>query len=101
VLTITLNDGSTVSGGVTNDTELECTAPEDTQTTSEDGDSGGGDQSGDGDNSGSDDNQAQENESDAESSCSTANLTPGAVIHEAELRITSAGSVWSKVDLVS
>jgi hypothetical protein len=59
VLTITLNDGSTVSGAVTNDTELECTAPG-TTTQGEDGDRGddnstSGDDnnpSGDGDNRG-------------------------------------------------
>src|SRR5437588_2437324 len=60
VLTIVLNDGSTVSGKVTNDTELECMAPEQNQTVHEDGGGGGGDQSGDGDNTGSGgDNQAQ------------------------------------------
>jgi hypothetical protein len=101
VLTISLNDGPTVSGAVTSDTELECTASEESQTMGEDGDGGGGDQSGDGENSASEDDQAQENENAAENSCSAANLTPGAVVHEAELRITSAGSVWSKVELVS
>src|SRR5205085_8920142 len=68
VLTIMLNDGSTVSGAVTNDTELECMAPEQSQTVHEDGDGGGGDQSGDGDNhSGDDQNEAAEqNENQAE-----------------------------------
>jgi hypothetical protein len=134
VLTITLNDGSMVSGVVNNNTELECTAPEDTQTVHMDGDGGSGDQSGSDDQSGSgDDNQtsgtddqsatedqgdaaeqnenqaedqneneaAEENEDAAENNCSTANLTPGTMVREAELKISSAGSVWDKVELES
>jgi hypothetical protein len=131
VLTIKLNDaaGTTVSGAVTNDTELECMAPEQSQTVHEDGDGGSGD-----DNSGSDDNQsagddqgdaaeqnenqaedqnenqaedqneneaAEENENEAENNCSTMNLTAGTVVREAELRISSAGSTWKKVELES
>src|SRR5437660_1227867 len=45
VLTIMLSDGSSVSGAVTNDTELECMASDQGQTIHEDGDSGSGDQS--------------------------------------------------------
>jgi hypothetical protein len=133
VLTIVLNDGSTITGRVTNDTELECMAPEQNQTMHEDGDRGDGDQSGDGDNSGSGDNQAQasgdqssgedqgdaaeqndnqaedqneneaaeENENEMENNCSTSHLTPGTIVHEAELRISSTGSIWKKVELES
>ena len=118
VLTIMLNDGSTVSGAVTNDTELECLAPEQSQTVHEDGDGGGGDQSGDGDNQSGDDqgeaaeqneNQAEDqneaaeeqNENEAENNCSTSSLTGGTMVREAELRISSAGSVWKKVELES
>jgi hypothetical protein len=128
VLTIMLGDGSTVSGSVTNDTELECTAPEQRQTIHEEGDGGSGEQSGSGDDQaqGSDDqsvgedqgdaaeqneNQAEdENENDAaeqnenedvQNNCSTADLTQGTVVREAELRISNAGSVWKKVELGS
>src|SRR5438477_7230245 len=45
MLTIMLHDGTTVSGAVTNDTELECIAPAQSQTVHEDGDGGSGDQS--------------------------------------------------------
>lgn len=126
VLTIMLNDHSLVSGSVTNDTEIECMAPEGSTAVHEDGD-GGGDQSGDGDQNANGDDQAQnmdgqgagedqgeaaepnedqaeeqnENENEAGNNCSTANLTPGAVVREAELRISSAGSVWNKVELGS
>src|SRR5437588_6706236 len=54
-LTILLNDGSTVSGRVTRDTELKCIAPEPSSTMHDDGDRAGEDPSGDGDNSGSGD----------------------------------------------
>ena len=33
--------------------------------------------------------------------CTTADLTPGAVVQDAELRISSAGAVWDEVELVS
>jgi hypothetical protein len=121
ILTIALNDGSTVKGAVTNDTELECMAPgQSSTTTHDDGDPGsGGDNQGSGDNNqGSGDNDANENQGDdqgdqnnqgddqgedqgAQQNCSTANLTPGAVVHEASLRIGGSGAAWQKVELVS
>jgi hypothetical protein len=124
VLTITLGDGSVVSGVVNDNTELECTAPEETQTVHEDGDGGSGDQSSGDDNSGdssgdqsatddqgdtaeqSDDQGEDQNddaaeETETENSCSTANLTPGAMVNEAELSISGSGSVWKKVELAS
>jgi hypothetical protein len=117
VLTIQLNDGSTVKGAVTNDTELECTSTQSSQTTHEDGDGGsGGDQSS-GDNQGSGDNtqgdndqneaqgedndQGEDQNENQSSSCSTSSLTPGAVVHEASLRIGGSGAAWQKVELVS
>ena len=136
VLKIMLSDGSTVSGAVTNDTELECMAPEQSQTIHEEGDGSSGDQSGSGDTQaqGSDeqgaeqeqgdvaepnDNQAEDqndnqaddqNENDAaeenqnedaQNNCSTADLTQGTVVHEAELRLSNAGGVWKKLELGS
>jgi hypothetical protein len=105
VLTIALNDGSTVKGMVTNDTELECTSTQQTQTVHEDGDGGRGDQSSSGDdqgdnNHGDDDQGEDQNENEA-GSCSTSSLTPGAVVHEASLRIGGSGATWQKVELVS
>jgi endo-1,4-beta-xylanase len=58
VLTITLNDGSTVSGAVTNDTELECTAPSSSTQGDEGNDNGDNGQNSGDDNSG-DDNGGQ------------------------------------------
>jgi hypothetical protein len=114
VLTIALNNGSgdTVKGMVTNDTELECTAPEESSARMhEDGDGGSGDQNSGDDNEGSggndqgdnDQNEAQnedQNENEA-NNCSTSSLSPGAVVHEATLRIGGSGAVWQKVELVS
>jgi hypothetical protein len=104
VLTIKLNDGSTVSGKVTNDTEIECEAADNETTMHDDGDGGGdhsgsGDQSG-GDNNSGDDNGAGENENENENAqnCSSS-LTSGTMVRGAELKISSAGAVWEKVDL--
>jgi hypothetical protein len=125
VLTIQLNDNSTVSGTVTNDTQVECTSSGQSQSIGEDGDTSGGDQgdqssSGDdqGDQSSSGDDQAEdqsstsedqsstsedqgEDQNEATSSCSSADLTAGRVVHAAELRISSAGKTWKKVELGS
>jgi hypothetical protein len=67
VLTIQTSGGP-VSGAVTRDTELECTAPGQTQTMHEDGDGGSGDQSGDGDQNAGEDqgDAAEQNENQAE-----------------------------------
>jgi hypothetical protein len=108
VLIIKLNDNSTVSGKVTNDTEIECEAADNETTMHADGDGGGGDRSGSGDQSGGennsgDDDGAGENENENENenaqNCSTS-LTGGTMVRGAELKISSAGAVWDKVDLI-
>jgi hypothetical protein len=109
VLTITLKDGSTVSGKVTEQTELECqssTPP----TTNEGDDEGGGDDSsaGGGDHAqsqpvaheSSDDGDEQGDNENGAHNCTTAALVPGAVVGEAELSVSGAGAVWKKVELV-
>lgn len=117
VLTITLTDGSTVSGKVTEETELHCqpaTPPAQGTDPDEQGDessggngedefsqggapgisSHGNDMSGGGGSGGGeDDEQAQQ-------SCTTAALVPGAVVREAELSVGGAGAVWEKIDLL-
>jgi hypothetical protein len=64
VLTIQLNDGSMVSGRVDNSTEIECQAPENRETSHEDG-GRGDDNSGDGDHNGGGDDQAQGDQNEA------------------------------------
>jgi hypothetical protein len=114
-LVITLTNGSTVSGAVTNNTEMSCDSSGQTTSmgsdTRADGGPGGGDDHGDrndqgdhgdrnnpGDNGDNDDNEGDEGNQMA---CTTANLTPGTTVHEAELKISGAGSVWEKVDLIT
>jgi hypothetical protein len=113
VLTITLADKSTVSGKVTDQTELECqsAAPTASASSHDGGDDGdrhdgsgptssqqAGSQSG---NDGGSDDQGDDQDDDdgAQQSCTTAALVTGAVVQEAELSISSAGAVWHKVEL--
>jgi hypothetical protein len=108
VLTIRLNDNSLVSGMVTDATELKCEAPEN-ELNDNDGDDSfsgsriamddGGGTSG-GDNS-SGDGSGDNNQGEDEQMCSTSNLTPGTVVQEAELNVSSAGAVWHEVELVT
>jgi hypothetical protein len=116
VLTITLASGSTVSGKVDGRTELECRTPAPSASMADHGQGGGDNNKGDdGDNNGDNDNGDENGRDDGGPSnqgpsgdghqnesppgCTTAALVSGAVVHEAELRLTSAGSVWEKVEL--
>ena len=128
VLTITLTDGSTVSGAVDNSTEIECTAPANMQNSGDnDGDDNGGsnqgednggsnqgednggnqgdagdDQGDNGDNQGDNgDNQGEDNNEDNAQMCDSSSLTTGTPVSEAELKVSSAGAVWQKVELMS
>lgn len=98
VLTIALTNGSTVSGTVTDGTRLICPAAEPA------GQQGSGWQSHDGsggDNGGAGnggDDQGQGDDDQAQS-CSTTNLTSGAVVQAAELSLSGAGAVWKAVVL--
>jgi hypothetical protein len=119
VLVIKLNDGSMVTGKVTPDTQIECQAPEQTTSGGSDENSGDGDhnsggdnedqQSGGGDNpttgghdaSDTNDNDANENDNEdqAQPACDSSALTTGAVVREAELKLSGGGATWEKVDL--
>jgi hypothetical protein len=112
-LVIKLTDNSTVSGKVTPDTEIDCQSAQQSfqgdegtsggsgdqgdQSGDQGGPSGGGNDQGD---QGDDDNGDGDN-GDGGQSCGTANLTPGAVVLGAELKISSAGATWSQVELMS
>src|SRR3954453_15235325 len=104
VLTIALLDGGSVTGNVTADTRIECKTEdeqenenevenEDRATASDDGGSDDSEGSGD-DNEG----PGSENEGpgDGGSVCTTADLTAGTMVHEAELE----GSSFPKIDLI-
>jgi hypothetical protein len=113
VLTILLNDGSTVTGRVTNATELKCEAGPADEMNREHGRRGAeGDRSGNGDRNGNGDqgdDQGRDDQGDDQGEdqgegaamCSTANLTPGAVVREAELTVSTAGAIWNQVELDS
>jgi hypothetical protein len=125
VLTIRLRNGSILRGTVNRTTELECTVQQRMQIV-HDGDQRTNDGSGNrGDMGDNDVQEPQENESaepaeneaaeppqnepaepaeneaevEVERTCSTANLTPGKVVREAELRISRSAHVWKKVEL--
>ena len=73
-LTITLFDGGTLTGKVTPDTEVKC--DNDTATAADD----------------------DEGDDDSET-CAPDALKVGAAVEEAELKISSAGRVWSEIEL--
>jgi hypothetical protein len=116
VLTITLTDGTVVSGRVTERTEIECrsSAPEGEASggdeAGEDGGSGGGEGGSDG-GDGSDTTATHGGDSHGgsggddgaegvgEEACTTAALVGGALVGEAELRTSSEGAAWLKVEL--
>jgi hypothetical protein len=108
VLTITLTDGSTVSGKVTERTEIECRSTmavaardggqgddngNDGQSSSGPGDDEHHDASAGNGDAGDDDAQ------DEAEHCTTAALVPGASVKEAFLSVSSEGSTWVKVEL--
>jgi hypothetical protein len=97
-LVLTLNDGSSVSGKVTSDTEIECMSASSSDDMFQRNDNGGDH----GDDQGGDqgDDQGGDHGEDGAQNCTTADLKPGATVTGAELKISSAGSVWDKVDLV-
>jgi hypothetical protein len=87
VLTITLKNGSTVSGKVDSSTEIECRAPEHAGVHERhDGHGDGGDHSGPGRGD--------------EQQCSAADLTAGTPVHEAELHGSGDQAVFEKVKLL-
>jgi hypothetical protein len=100
-LTINLATGGQLSGQVNASTRIECRTEneqenenevEEQATMSSDGSSG--DTSGTGDNSGP--GSSNEGPGDAGTACTTADLTPGTPVHEAELQ----GTVFEKVELI-
>jgi hypothetical protein len=127
VLTITLHDGSMVSGAVNRDTKIECRgnavqgdqdpgdddAGENAGERAHDEHSGGGDSSGrddnpgagdeaqdENDNAGVDDNNDNGNGNDEMQNCSSSALTQGTVVREAELALGSGGARWDKIELL-
>jgi hypothetical protein len=110
VLTITLNDGSTVSGKVTERTEIECPAPSASAADfsgHDGGDDNGFDGRGNDSSSGPGPSDGRhgdcpghdDNGHDAAEHCTSAALVPGASVSEAFLSVSSDGATWVKVEL--
>ena len=104
-LTIELADGSTVSGTVNNDTEIECEGINDSQTSFHGDDHGsgrsGGDDQGDRGDDNGDRGDDNDNDDNPMQNCDTSDLTPGTMVHEARLSLSGAGAVWDKVELLT
>lgn len=115
VLTLTLKDNSTVSGKVTADTRIKCISPATTSEPDNEGpgdDNGAGDdqsrgdmnqsEGGWGDHKGGDDHGewGQQKSTTPEPPCDTSSLTPGTVVHSAQLRIGASGNEWECIVLV-
>ncbi len=127
VLTITLHDGSMVSGAVNRDTKIECRGNavqgdqdpgdndggENAGERAHDEHSGGGESSGRDDNPGAGDEAQGENDdpgdndnndngngNDEMQNCGSSTLTHGTVVREAELALGSGGARWDKVELL-
>ena len=99
VLTITLNNGQMVSGDVTNDTEIECEGAENDHSSLRSHDRHGGTAAA---TTRVTTIRVTTNDNDENNAaCSSADLTPGTVVHEAELKLSSVGAVWKKVELMT
>jgi len=111
-LTIALFGGETQSGLVTSETEIKCEHSEESTTAAsashENGDdsspASGEEEPGDdnGDNSGpGSPNSGPGNQNDDEGNCTTADLVPGAVVDEADLKLANGTATFEEVELGS
>jgi hypothetical protein len=105
VLKLTLGDGSTVAGKVTERTEIECRmgdredfGDDNGQDGDDNGDGRGGPGPGDRGDRGDDE---RGDFGQMEGQCGTAALVAGAKVADADLAVTSAGSFWERVELAS
>jgi hypothetical protein len=99
VLTITLTNGNTVSGEVTNGTEVKCENPQDMANNGnndvEHGDRVSDHGPGGGDNG---DNGDRGDDNGNDNMCT---ITPGMSVRNAELSITGTGAFWDEVELIN
>jgi len=110
-LTIALFGGGTISGLVTEETEIECDHEHSSATasTSSEGDEGDNNESNEDEQQGEeagDDNGAEEEagddqgeQEDGSSSCTAADLTPRTMVDEAELKVENGTATFEKVEL--
>jgi hypothetical protein len=113
-LTITLFDGGTLTGKVTDETEIECDVDDTTARAAHDpgdDDEGDDDEGDDGERDhgewGDDDDDDRGDRGDRDErdcdddgdECGTEALTVGRAVEEAELKISSAGRIWTEIEL--
>jgi hypothetical protein len=108
VLTIRLNNGTTVSGAITDATRLGCEPlagrqAGDGDRNDNDGNGGnrGSNNSGGGGDGGGPGGGPGDDEGNGNVSCTLAAVTPGTVVEEAELQVSSSGGVWESLLLVA
>jgi hypothetical protein len=108
-LVINLAGGGTTSGQVTSATRLECEGAENEgqeenesmkARSARDGSGDGNDNNGSDNNRGEDNNGGNADNGDDNASCTTASLTPGRTVKEAELELKSTGPVFEKIEVV-
>ena len=106
---LTFTDGRLTIQLTNGDTEIECERAESTATarsSDDDGDEHEGDEDHSGPGGGEHgddehgDDEDDENDEDDEVACSQADLVMNAFVHEAELKVTSAGAVFEEVELI-
>jgi hypothetical protein len=103
VLTITLLDGSTVSGRVTEATDLECESAMEfrNEDVGEEPPTEGDEEPADEGGEPSGDEGAEEpDEEGDEHPCSTGDLQPGRAVREAELELTPEGAFFTEVEVL-
>jgi len=102
-LTITLFDGGTLTGKVTDETEIECDddgARASHEGDDDEGDDEHGDSRGDDDEQGDDDGDRHHGDDEqGDDECAPDALAVGAIVEEAELKISSDGRVWQEIEL--
>jgi hypothetical protein len=109
-LTIKLNDGTSVAGTVTSATELKCESAV-MVTTARTADHGDRGEEGPGENHGSDGQggpgpsdesraAGDDGNHDEGQACDMTALTQGAVVRDAELRLSSTGATFAEVEIV-
>lgn len=104
-LVITTIDGTALSGLVDDTTEIRCDESDDSFASAsrhghDDDEGDDDDHSGPGHDGDDDHGDDDHDEDEDQASCSTSALVPGAVVHEAELKIRSTGKVWEEIELV-
>jgi hypothetical protein len=107
MLVIDLFGTETVSGLVTEETEIKCEGSNEARTSSEEepGDDNGDQGQGSGDDNGGEEDVGDDNsgpggdDNSEEGNCTTADLVSGAVVHEADLQVANSTATFDEVDL--